>query len=185
MASKEKRKLQKRKERDEKNKKSRLHRQAVATAKRQEEAAEFRKNQRIRKLQREMGELSVWADDVLMKMDDKVLTQLEHNAKILKALEQDYEKEKNKKEELNKELEDKGLKTLKDKMKFLHDKLVADQQEAGEAVLAEDGLLNSKKLSALGPAGSAECSFSPNKPEVAEVSVTKAPIDEEEKTEEA
>lgn len=190
MANQQQRKLQKRKARDEKNKKAKLHRQAVATKKRQEENAEHRKMKRVKKLQREMGKLSVWADDVLMKLNDSTLTQLEKNAKILKALEEEYEKESKRKRDLNDDLERKGLSTLQDKIKHLHDQLVEDQKAAGEAVLEEELALANDRLkgsifeeneSGFGPGGSAECRFTVNKPpvEVADVSVTKAPGFEE------
>jgi hypothetical protein len=179
MATTQQRKLQKRKAREEKNKKAKLHRQAVATKKRQEENAEFKKLKRIKKLQRDMGNLSVWADDVLMKLNDKALTQLEKNAQILKALEAEYAKEKDRKRELNDGLEAEGLKTLEQKMNALHNRLVEQQKAAGEEALAEERALAEGRTAEvdMGVGGAAECRFTVNKPavDVAEVSVSKAP----------
>lgn len=182
------RQLQKRKAREEKNKKAKLHRQAVATKKRQEENTEFRKMKRIKKLQKDMGSLSVWADDVLMKLNDKALTQLEKNAAILKALEAEYAKEKDRKKELNDGLEAEGLKTLEQKMSALHNRLVEQQKAAGEEALAEEKALMEGRISEelreatgrlvdMGVGGAADCRFTVNKPvvDVAEVSVSKAP----------
>ena len=64
-----------------------------------EENQNRKKMARIAKLQKDMGDLSMWADDVLMKLDDDKLSQIEKNAKILKALEIEYEKEKDVEEE--------------------------------------------------------------------------------------
>lgn len=177
MATSQQRQLQKRKAREEKNKKAKLHRQAVATKKRQEENAEFKKMKRIKKLQKDMGNLSVWADDVLMKLNDKALSQLEKNAAILKALEAEYSKEKDRKKELNEGLEAEGLRTLEQKMNALHQRLVEQQKLAGEEVIAEEKALAEGRTVDMGVGGAAECRFTVNKPpvDVAEVSVSKAP----------
>lgn len=80
-----------------------------------------------------MGKLNVWADDILLQMNEQTLSQLEKNAKILKALEEEYATEHGRKAELNQQLEAEGFKTLEEKLNHLHDKLVQDQkEEAGE-----------------------------------------------------
>lgn len=179
------RKLQKRKARDEKNKNARLFRERLAAGKRQELAADFRKLKRIKKLKKEMGQMNVWADDVFMRMSEKTISQLEHNAQILKALEEEYEKEWAKKKALNQDLEDKGLTSLKDKMQYLHDQLIEDQKIAGAAVIDEENKLAEKegrasvfaeKIGGFGPSAK-ETRIVSNKPkkEVAEVSVIRAP----------
>ena len=93
-----------------------------------EENQNRKKMARIAKLQKDMGDLSMWADDVLMKLDDEKLSQIEKNAKILKALEIEYEKEKEKRDAINKSLEEKGLKSLDDKLGHLHNQLVEQQK---------------------------------------------------------
>ena len=61
--------------------------------------------------------------------DKKIKEQIEHNIKILEALKEEHEREKAEKDKLNKELEDKGLTTLKDKMAYLDAKA---REEIGE-----------------------------------------------------
>jgi len=178
------RKLQKRKARDEKNKNARLFRERLAAEKRQELAADFRKLKRIKKLKKEMGQMNVWADDVFMRMSENTISQLEHNAQILKALEEEYEKEWAKKKALNQDLEDKGLTSLKDKMQYLHDQLIEDQKIAGAAVIDEENKLAEKegrasvfaeKIGGFGPSTSETRIANKPKKEVAEVSVIRAP----------
>lgn len=128
----------------------------------QEENQWRRKIKRINKLQRELGDWSEWSHEALLGLNDSTLSQLERNAQILKALEQEYEVENNKKRELNQQLEDDGLFTLEDKMNHLHQQLIEEQK-------AEAGVT-----------GSAESQMKPKKPrsqkEVAEVEIVRAPI---------
>jgi Na+/phosphate symporter len=84
-----------------------------------------------------MGALNVWADDVLLKMNEKTLVQLEKNAKILKALENEYKEERDKKIKINEELEADGFLTLEEKLNHLHNKLVDEQKALHERDLNE------------------------------------------------
>lgn len=129
--------LKKKKIREKEAKKKVLSRRVASRASRIEENKERRKLKRVEKLQKEMGDLSNWADDVLMKLNNSTLCQLEKNAKILKALEDEYVEEIEKKNLLNKDLEDKGLLSLSDKMNYLHNNLVEEQKAAGIEGLVE------------------------------------------------
>jgi len=55
----------------------------------------------------------------LKKRDEKIKEQIRHNIKILEALKEEQEQFETEKDKLNKELEAKGLTTLKDKMAYL------------------------------------------------------------------
>jgi len=60
----------------------------------------------------------------------KVITeQLDHNMKILEALEQEHQEEQNRRKELNESLDEQGFKTIKDKLDSLHMKAL---EEAGK-----------------------------------------------------
>ena len=61
--------------------------------------------------------------------DAKIKAKLEHNLKVLQALEEEYEAEKAKREELNKELEDEGNITLEEKLKAINEKNAAEAPE--------------------------------------------------------
>jgi hypothetical protein len=115
---------------------------------------------RIAKLQKGMGELSMWADDILGRMSNDTLTQLEKNAQILKTLESEYEKEKAKKKQINNNLEDKGLISLQEKLDHLHNELVEQQKAAGNEILKDELILAKQARS---------------QKEVAEVSVCRVP----------
>ncbi len=163
-----KKKLDKKQQRAKDVKKKILARREAIRAPKIEENSQRKKAKRISKLMKDMGELNVWADDVLMKMDNSTISQLEKNAQILQALEQEYEAEKAKKNILNEELRQKGLITLEEKLGFLHQELVNQQRAAGEAVLGPElALLENREAS----------NIKIDKPrrEVAEVTICKAP----------
>ena len=125
-------KLQKKKDREKEVKKRVLHRRTAIRAPKIEENKNRKKMERISKLQKDMKELNVWADDVLGKLDSKTLTQLERNAQLLKGLEEEYEVERAKKSELNGDLESKGLNSLDEKLNHLHQNLVQSQRTSKE-----------------------------------------------------
>ena len=71
---------------------------------------------------------------------DEIRARLEHNLEILKALEEEYDKEMASKAQTNEELEGKGYETLKEKM---------------------DALMGEQKDRQIGFGGSAEVTFTP------------------------
>jgi hypothetical protein len=125
-------KLQKKKDREKVVKKRILNRRAAIRAPKIEENKNRKKMERIAKLQKDMNDLSVWADDVLGKLDSKTLTQLERNAQLLKGLEEEYEAERAKKSELNGDLESKGLLSLDEKLNHLHQNFAQSQRNSKE-----------------------------------------------------
>ncbi len=158
-------KLQKKAKRAKEVRKKVLARREALRAPAREARELHRRMKRIDKIQRDMGEHSVWSNEVYMQFDDKTLTQLEKNAQILKALESEYKSEVAKRDDLNADLESKGLKTLQEKLDYMHQQVVADQKAAG--------------LEALGPEVIAQLEEQQKpkapKKDVAEVSIVKAP----------
>ena len=132
------RRLKKKKEREKQAKKKVLARRDAMRAPQIEENKQKKKMKRVLKLQKDMGDLNMWADDVLSRMSNDTLTQLEKNAKILKALEKEYEQELNKKKNLNNSLEEKGITSLHEKLNYLHNEFVEQQKSAGIQILDEE-----------------------------------------------
>lgn len=135
-------KVQKKKDRAKRVRKQVLLQRAALRAPKQEENKLRRKMKRITKLKKDMGKLNVWADDVLLGLSDKALTQLERNAKILKALEEEYQTEADRKKDLNDKLEAEGCLTLDEKLNHLHAKLAEEQKRLyaeGKFDLKESG----------------------------------------------
>lgn len=116
MVSKAQKKMNKQKAREKASKKKVLVKREHLRAKVREERQENRRDKRIKKLQKDMGDLDIWADDVYKNVSEDSLKQLEHNAKILKVLEEESEKESAEKEVRNEDLEKKGHKTLNEKL---------------------------------------------------------------------
>ena len=56
------------------------------------------------------------------KKFDEIQSKIEHNLKILEALEEEYDKEQNQRKEINENLEKEGHKTIKEKMNAIHEK---------------------------------------------------------------
>lgn len=157
MASKQERKLHKRKTREKESREKVLKQREVLRAPAREERADARRIKRIKKLQRDLEQFDQYMDQrELDIVSEETLTQLEKNIQILKVLEEEHARETQRKEFLNKQLENQGYHTLEEKM-----------QAAREVLTAEVGV-----------GGSAECRVFVNKPtmETAEVSVTKAPV---------
>lgn len=63
------------------------------------------------------------------KSDEEIIAQIEHNLKILEAMEEEYLKEQLAREELNQELEDQGLETVEEKIEYLKQKAQKDAEE--------------------------------------------------------
>ena len=133
MVSKAQKKMNKKKAREKENKKKVLLKREQHRSKAQQERKEKRKDKKIKKLQKDMGDLDIWADEVYKNVSDDALNQLEHNAKILKVLEDEAEKENEEKRVRNEELEEKGHKTLDEKLQRLVSQ--SDQHEMRSNVL--------------------------------------------------
>ena len=75
--------------------------------------------------------------------NQRILSKLEKNAEILKALEEQYEEEMNCKKEINKKLEEEGNSTLKEKLDALDKKarenMTESEKETGMVDLTKSG----------------------------------------------
>jgi hypothetical protein len=169
MASKQQKKFQKKKEREKRVRRQVLLQRETLRAPEREERAFQRKMKRITKLKKDMGDLNVWSDNVFLQMNDETLSQLEKNAKILRALEQQYVDETSKKKDLNEQLESEGFNTLDEKLGELHSRLVKQQK----ALYADSGLVEERSEAY---ANANEKLASCCGKEVSEVEVIKAPV---------
>lgn len=162
------RKLKKRKAREEKNKQDRLQRERTAADKRQAEAAAKRQEEQLRKdmrqAQRQQDKLDKWAEGFMENMDKlppETRAKILHNIQILKALEQEYEKEQLAKKATNDQLEAEGHTSLQDKLDALHSDL-AEQQKALAEQEAESNQEEADPSCIGSVGGSADCSFKVN-----------------------
>lgn len=123
MVSKQQKEMQKKKARERDSRKKVLAIRGQIRARAKEDRMERQRDRRIAKLQREID-----AQGVLDNASDDVLSQLEHNVKILKALETEHEEEQKTRQKLNDGLEEQGKATLNDKLKVLREKLFQPDQ---------------------------------------------------------
>jgi len=159
MTSKVQKKLQKRKSREKDARKKVLVRREAIRAPIRKEKEEILRQKKIRKLQRDLEQFDqVMTDREMFEASDDTLSQLEKNVMILKALEEEYNREMEKKEKINERLESEGYYTLEEKM------------QAAREIYGSD----------MGVGGSAGASFSVKKPmkDVSEVSVVNNPLNE-------
>lgn len=125
----DRKKLQKKKAREKQvQDKLRAKREATRGVAR-EEREELRAQRKFRKEQRQLEALEERMGEFYDKLPPETRAQLERNIEILKALEEEYDAEMAKKQQLNEELEAAGCVTPEEKMKFLHEKAVAQQKD--------------------------------------------------------
>lgn len=130
MTTREQKKQQKKLAREKEIRKALLaKREALAIPVREENALR-KKAKRITKLKRQMGPLNKWSDETLINLSEQTLSQLEMNVKILKALEDEYQQEQEKKANLNKELEEEGYTTLEEKLNSLHHRIATQFEKS-------------------------------------------------------
>ena len=153
MKNREQKKQQKqkarRKETEVKLRQRREARRSLAKEEREELRAQ-------RKFEKEQKEIMQWEDAMEKAYSNLPLEtrkKLEHNIEILKALEEEHERETAAKRELNERLESEGHITPEDKLGALQEKTVE------EAIRAE------AETKQVGMGGSADCSFTANESE--------------------
>lgn len=117
--SKQQKQMKKRKEREQKSKDKVLKIREKIRAEAKEKADEIRLEKRIRKLKKTMDEYEFYNENFYRQLPPNVLGQLEHNARILKALEDEYTVAEIERRERAEEMEKLGLVTLEDKMDAL------------------------------------------------------------------
>jgi len=159
MTSKQQKKLQKRVSRERDTRKKILVRREAIRAPIRKEKEEILRQKRVKKLQRDLEQFDqVMTDREMFEASDNTLSQLEKNIAILKALEEEHNREITQKEKINERLESEGYYTLEEKMNAAREFYESD----------------------MGVGGSSGASFSVNKPmkDTAEISVIKAPSNE-------
>jgi hypothetical protein len=129
----ERRKLKKRKERKDKAKKAKLQWAKEAAQKRQAEKAKLELLEKKKQVMKEEARLQTMAEAIYNKLPEETREKLEHNIKILKALEEEYAKEQAEKAKLNADLEGQGAKDLSSKMSLLTKAANAVGAVGGEA----------------------------------------------------
>ena len=162
---KEQRKLQKRKAREKDAKKSVLAKRTEIRAKRKEEREEEKQERRIDKLQRDLHQMDQHFEKAaLQAASNDTLAQLEKNVQILRALEEEYEKEAEAKKAINEDLESKGYVTLDEKMQALQQAVLEEAKTADEARSVDQTLIEgpTEVEAELGVGGSADCKMSAN-----------------------
>lgn len=136
MTSKEQRKLKKKKTKEREAKKRVLARREQLRAPAREEREERRREKRQDKLMKDVDAMDngfqMYTEEQLAACDEKTLTQLEKNCKILRGLELEFEKEVENKLKLNSDLEEEGHSTLEEKLNAMSQKNI-DQQKAAAA----------------------------------------------------
>lgn len=142
----------------EKEVKSKVEKRRAATrAISREQLLEFRQQRQFKKDQKEYAKLEKTVDEFYNSLPQATKEKLEKNIEILKALEEEHQKEIAEKENLNEELEQEGNLTLKSKMEALHKKALDSQKDC-----AVVDVVKSDPDTKLGVGGSADCSFKPN-----------------------
>lgn len=134
--------IKKRKAREEKNKLEKLKREKASTKKRQAEKLlvlqERQMRKDMRKANRNQEHLEKWADGFMENLDklpEETRAKILHNIEILKALEDEYEKEQDGRKAINDQLEAEGFTTLQDKLDALHSDLVKQQEESSKEII--------------------------------------------------
>lgn len=77
---------------------------------------------------------------------EELNSKLEHNLKILEALEEEYDRENEARKDLNKKLENDGFNTIKEKMDALHKRALELEGIAGEMEQAKKDFENQKVI---------------------------------------
>lgn len=102
--------------------------------------------------------------------EEYIQQRLEHNLQVLAALEEEYERENNRREDLNNRLEAEGFNTIEEKLNALKEKygerVAAEGHAEGVEVNADEVKealqIKSSKSKGFGLGGSAECRVVPN-----------------------
>lgn len=126
--SKQQKEFKKRKDRERESKNKVLSRRENIRKRSKEAHQEFLMNKRIDKLQREMDRMEMTLPENVKDLPDKTLKQIEHNVKILAALEQEHEDDLKKRQELNKELDEQGHTTLDEKVQAIRKDFLEHEQ---------------------------------------------------------
>jgi hypothetical protein len=125
----ERQKIQKKKARQKVVQAKLRHRREINRSVEKEKRDDIRAQKKFKKDQLVMEKLEEKMEELYSKLPPDTRMQLERNIEILKALEEEYDQEIAKKQNLNQELELQGNLTPEEKMKALHEKAVKQQKE--------------------------------------------------------
>lgn len=138
MPSRQQKIAQKKKNREKIAKQRVLRRREQMRAIRKEDAAKER-------LERELSPklMPIVNDPLVREMREKsridsAKAQIEKNLELLKALEEEYDKEQALRQQVNEDLEAEGHMSMKDKLDALHKKALAIQEQKGEEKTSEE-----------------------------------------------
>lgn len=124
--SKEQRKLKKKKAKALEDRAKLIKVREKRIKERQVLAREAKERDKLRKDRVQQKRLEAWADYIAEKLPPETRSQIEHNIEILKALEEEYNKEMEAKKALNKDLEEKGASSIEEKLKLLTEDAAVD-----------------------------------------------------------
>lgn len=113
---------------DQKRKKRTIAKQQKIRRLREEGRADRRANNKIKR----------WNKPLKKMTDEEIKAKLQHNMEILKALQDEYEADQQRRKEVNEKLEAEGHKTLKEKMDHINE--VAQNLVAQQGLQIETGL---------------------------------------------
>lgn len=117
MTSKQQKKIKKRKDRQREIHKKSLLKKEKSLIPLRHAKEDMLREKRIVKVQRDLERFNqVMTERELSELNDKKLSQLEKNIQILKALEEEYDRELAQKQKLNDDLENNGYYTLEEKL---------------------------------------------------------------------
>lgn len=169
--SKDKQKMKKKKLREKQSRERVLKKRSEIRAKAKEERDEVKLEKRIKKLKKTLDENDFYDQELYRKMPEKVLAQLEHNAKILKSLEEEYQVAEKGRAERAKALEEQGHLTLEDKLQAIQE--MAINEGIGEEYAAGSEMEGGSIVSSTSEEISGEKATIKETKEVADVSVVK------------
>ena len=155
--NKERKKQIKQKKREKKVQEALRKRREGLRKDKKEKKEEFLEDKKFRKEQKELQKYEEIAEEIYNKLPPETRQQLEHNIQILRALEEEYDRELLSKEKLNAELEEEGHTTPEAKINALKERALKETKETANVEIVKS---NSEDQISIG--GSADCSFEPN-----------------------
>ena len=137
MASKEQKKLKKKKAREKQAHARVLARRATLRAEAKEKREEEKLDRRIKKLKNKMDEFDFHHEEEYKGLTSKTLGQLEENVKILQTLESEWQEQDDARRNLAEQMDAEGNLTLEDKLRALHDLSIANSEAITDDVVEQ------------------------------------------------
>ena len=129
MNNQEQKRLKKKKVRAEQNRKNVLKKRISLIKDKQSDKEEFLKNKEHKKLLRKFEKMQETYDNLKNDLTPEQCAIIEKNIEVLKDLEGEHDLEARQREVIHKELEDKGLTTLEEKIEFLKKSSLEENSE--------------------------------------------------------